>query len=306
MDSIAPIGNAASPVPSGALLDPKLARNPLRGFISTVLRSRSGTIGMAIVSIVILVAVFGPLLSPYDPDKIAPIQKLLGPSSRHLLGTDELGRDMLSRITTGARLTFGLGVGAVTAGLIAGGALGVVAGYVGGRAELFGFRLIDLMLALPQFLWAVTIVSILGPSLVNAVLAVAIYMLPQFARLARGLTAEMRYSPFVEALVCTGCTDKRIIVRHIVPNILPALLVYASLQSGSAILTIAGLSFLGLGAQPPTAEWGAMIATGRNYIFIAPQDILIPGAAILFTVFGLNLLGDGLRDALDPTVRGSA
>jgi peptide/nickel transport system permease protein len=248
-------------------------------------------------------ALLGPTLAPIDPVEIHVTEKMRLPDSSHLLGTDELGRDILSRLLTGAPLTLGLSGVAVAAGFAAGASVGVFAGYLRGRVDLVLLRLVDALMALPEFLLALTIVAILGPGLANTILAVALFMIPQFARLARALTLSVQSLPFIEAAQAVGCSTSRIITRHIAPNVLPSLIVFASLRAATAVLTISGLSFLGLGAQPPTPEWGAMIASGRDFIFVAPHLILFPGLAVMAVVFGLNMLGDGLRDTLDPRLR---
>jgi len=263
-------------------------------------RSRLAVPGASVVLFFILVALLAPVLAPYDPSKNDLFRTLLTPNAEHLLGTDELGRDILSRIIYGARLSLLEGLFSVLLAMIIGVPLGVVSGYVGGRTDTIIMRLVDILLAFPGVLLAVVIISILGPSLVNAMIAVGIYTVPMFARLARGSTLAVKEEPYIEACRSVGMGDFRILYRHIFPNISSHLFVLATLRVAIAILTASSLSFLGLGAQPPSPEWGAMLSNGRNYILIAPHLVLFPGLAIILLVLGLNLFQDGLRVVLDP------
>lgn len=249
-------------------------------------------------------ALVGPYVSPYDPIAIAPMERLLGPSSRHILGTDELGRDLLSRIIHGSRVSLLTGVTVVALAGTVGIFVGTVAGYFRGWLDTILMRLIDMLLAFPGLVLAMAIASALGPSLTNAMLAVAVVSVPGYARLARGQVLVVREREFVAAARVLGAGDLRIVVRHVLPNCLSPLLVYATMGIGSAILTAAALSFIGLGAQAPTPEWGAMVASGREFLLDQWWYATFPGAAIFVTVMAFNLFGDWLRDLLDPRLRG--
>lgn len=268
-----------------------------------LLRHRLAVAGMLIVGGMVLVALLARPLAPYDP-----IAQNLGnafqPSSReHPLGTDEFGRDILSRIIFGARVSLLVGVVSVGIGLLAGALSGLIAGYAGGVVDVSISGVMDVLLAVPGVLLAIAIVATLGPGLFNVMVATGISSVPVFARLARGSVLAIKETEFVEAVRALGGTTGRVLFRHILPNIAAPLVVMASLHMASAILTAAGLSFLGLGAQPPTPEWGAMLARGREYLRSAPHIATYPGIAILFAVMGFNFLGDGLRDALDPRLK---
>jgi peptide/nickel transport system permease protein len=251
----------------------------------------------------VLVAIFAPLLAPYDP--IAQdLDRTYQPSSTgHWLGTDEFGRDILSRIIHGARVSLLVGVVSVGIGLAVGVAAGLVAGYLGGRLDSAVMGVMDVLLAVPGVLLAIAIVAVLGPGIGNVMVAVGISSVPVFARLARGSVLVVRETEYVEAVHALGGATGRVLLRHILPNIAAPLLVMASLHMASAILTAAGLSYLGLGAQPPMPEWGAMLSRGREYLRTAPHIATYPGLAIFIAVMGFNFLGDGLRDALDPRLK---
>lgn len=267
-------------------------------------RSRMAIPGGLIVLFFLAVALFAPLIAPYDPFQNDLSQTLLRPSLKHLLGTDELGRDILSRIVYGARISILEGLVSVLLAMSIGVPIGIVSGYVGGKVDTVMMRIIDILLAFPGVLLAVAIISILGPSLTNAMISVGIYTVPIFARLARGSTLSVKEEPFIEACRAIGISHFQILLRHIFPNISVHLFVMATLRVGISILTASSLSFLGLGAQPPSPEWGAMLSNGRNYLLIAPHLVIFPGLAIILLVLGINLLQDGLRLALDPKLRG--
>jgi ABC-type dipeptide/oligopeptide/nickel transport system permease subunit len=256
--------------------------------------------GAAIVVLFVGVAAAADWLAPHDPARGNLADVLSPPSAAHLLGTDELGRDLFSRIVHGARLSLAEGLFAVGLAMVAGVPLGLLSGYAGGRTDVLVMRLIDVLLAFPGVLLAVVIISILGPGLWNAMVAVALYTVPIFARLARGSTLAVVQEAYIEGCRAAGMSDARIVARHVLPNISAPLVVMAALRVAIAILTASSLSFLGLGAQPPSPEWGAMLSNGRNYVLIAPHLVLYPGLALLLLVLGLNLFQDGLRLALDP------
>jgi peptide/nickel transport system permease protein len=266
-------------------------------------RSRAAVAGLLLIVVFLLTAVLAPLVAPHDPTAFSLGQQLAAPSLRYPLGTDELGRDILSRLLWGARITLLITLGAVALALVVGTVLGILAGYQGAWSDTVIMRVMDILLAMPGFLLAIAIIAALGVGTLNVIIAVGVYSIPGFARVARGSTLSIKQQDYVLAARALGAPDGRIMWRHVLPNVTPPLLVQTTLRLATAILTASGLSFLGLGPQPPTPEWGAMLSTGRNYITSSPQLATIPGLAILLVTFGFNLLGDGLRDALDPRLK---
>ena len=256
--------------------------------------------GLAIVISFALAAVFAQYISPYDPTRANLGVALQGPSLAHLLGTDHLGRDILSRIIHGGQTSLLMGVVAVGIAMAIGLPIGLVAGYYGKFWDLALMRLVDVMLSFPGLLLAILIVAVLGPSVENAMVAVGISSVPLFARLIRGSALSIKELEYVEAARVIGLNDAGIILKYILPNCLSPVLVQATLRIGTAILTAAGLSFLGLGAQPPLPEWGAMLSQGRDYIQMANHIAAFPGLAIMLVVLGFNLLGDALSESLNP------
>ncbi len=254
------------------------------------------------VVLIILMAIFAPLIAPYPFDQPDYNSLLSPPSLKHWAGTDSFGRDILSRIILGSRISLAVGVCSVTMGAVFGIIIGIIGGYFGGKLDVFLMRFCDILIAFPGMLLAIGIVAILGPGIVNVVIAVSIFSVPIFARIVRGSTLALKETVYVEAAHSLGAPHKRIMFRHILPGTLAGSIVYYSMRIGTSILTAAGLSFIGLGAQPPTPEWGAMLASGRTYVGVAPHVTLYPGLAIFITVLLFNLLGDGLRDALDPKI----
>ncbi|MBV8839732.1 MAG: ABC transporter permease subunit [Alphaproteobacteria bacterium] len=279
------------------------AQGPTRVALRQLRRSRLALPGLVIVLLFIVGGVLAPLLAPYDPYKNDLMNVLAPPSAEHWFGTDELGRDLFSRILYGARISLVEGLFSVALAMALGVPIGIVSGYLGGRADAVIMRVIDVLLAFPGVLLAIVIISILGPGLTNAIIAVAIYTVPIFARLARGSTLVVKDEPYVEAARAAGLSDLRILARHIFPNISATLFVMMTLRVAISILTAASLSFLGLGAQAPLPEWGAMLANSRNAMLIAPHVALFPGLATILLVFGLNLFQDGLRQVLDPKLQ---
>jgi peptide/nickel transport system permease protein len=263
-------------------------------------KHRMALAGGAILAAVVLVALLAPWLAPGDPLEQNLYRRLLPPSPDHWLGTDDFGRDMLSRLLYGARLSLRVGLMAIFLALTAGTALGLVAGYRGGVADMLIMRLMDILLAFPSILLAIAIVAVIGPGIDKAMLAVSMVLVPQFARLVRASVLSIRETAYVEAARALGAGEGGILWRGVLPNCAAPLIVQATLGLGTAILDAAGLSFLGLGAQPPTPEWGAMLSGGRELLLEAPWVMTFPGLAIFIVVLGLNLFGDGLRDALDP------
>jgi peptide/nickel transport system permease protein len=253
--------------------------------------------------LVFLTAICGPLLAPYDATQQDLRLRRQPPNADHLLGLDEFGRDILSRVLVGARYTLGVALIAVTIGLAVGVPLGLVSGFYGSWIDTVLMRLVDTLLAFPYLLLAIVIVGALGPGLNNAILAVGISAMPTYARVTRSAVLSLRENEYVLAARAVGSTDGRVIIRHILPNALAPIIVVATVGMAQAILSAAGLSFLGLGAQPPTPEWGAMLNAGRPYLFDAPHIATFPGIAVVLAMLGFNLLGDGLRDALDPRLR---
>jgi peptide/nickel transport system permease protein len=271
--------------------------------IRGILRSRSIVIGGVVILIVVILALCAPYIAPFSPDQIGAGRRLSPPNAAHWLGTDEFGRDILSRILFGARLTLYIGIVAVGIGLTCGVAIGAVAAYAGGWLGGLLMRTIDLLYTFPDVLIALGLVAFLGPSLTNAMIAVGISAIPYYARVTYGVVLAERQKPYVDAAQIVGAGHLRVIVRHLLPNVLPPMIVVASLGFSAAVLSAAALSFLGLGAQPPTSEWGLMLSTGRNYITRAPWLLIEPGLAIFVTVMAFNVFGDGVRDLLDPRQR---
>lgn len=269
-------------------------------FVRRLARSRGALVGLAIIGLVILMAITAPVLAPYDPTEVDTANRLMGPSTEHFLGTDHFGRDLFSRTVFGSRISLIIGIIAVSIGASIGILAGLTAGFYGRIVDSIIMRSVDVMLAFPGILLALAIITVLRPSLVNLMIAVGLSSVPVYARLARGSTLMIREEAYIEASRVNGANDALILRRHILPNILAPLIVAATLGVGSAILWAAALSFLGLGSQPPTPEWGRMLSDGRSYMRDAWWISTFPGLAIMLTVLGMNLLGDGLRDALDP------
>ncbi|RZH66497.1 nickel transporter permease [Natrinema altunense] len=256
--------------------------------------------GLAIVVTLSIAAVLGPVVAPYDPASQDLANRLQPPTLAHPMGTDQLGRDVFSRLLYGARLSFGIAVAVTAIRLVLGTAIGLLAGYVGGWVDEFLMRLVDVQLAFPGLVLALVVAGILGPSLRNVMLALAVVGWASYARLVRGSVLSTKEREFVKAAKLMGVSRGRIAVRHLLPNVVGPVIVLATMNLGTVILGTAGLSFIGLGAQPPTPEWGTMLSAGRHHLRGAWWIANAPGAAIMLTVFGFNLLGDGLRDVLDP------
>lgn len=274
-----------------------------RTFYLKLRRNKLAMVGGYVILFYILVAIFAPLLAPYDPYKIELVNKLQPPSAEHWMGTDDKGRDLLSRLIVGTRLSLAVGFVAVFIGAFFGIVLGLFAGYYGKWVDTIIMRIIDVLLAFPGILLALAIVSALGPSLINVMIAIGVFSIPMFARIVRGSTLTVKKLEYIDAIRSLGASDIRIIFVHIFPNILSPIIVQATLRLATAILSAAGLSFLGLGAQPPLPEWGAMLSNGRDFLFTVPYLALFPGLAISTLVIGFNVFGDGLRDALDPRMK---
>ncbi|BCH56348.1 ABC transporter permease [Agrobacterium vitis] len=260
----------------------------------------SVTIGLALALVIVLLSLLSSYIAPFDPMRMASGPRLSAPSAAHLFGTDEFGRDLFSRVLLGGRLSLGIGLSAVVSGLVIGGLIGLIAAFGGRIVEALLLRLIDVLYSFPDTLIALALVAFLGPGIENATLAIAISLVPFYARVAYGLAAAERAKPYIEAARLAGTRSARLVRVHVMPNIVQSLIVMATLGFSSAILSAAGLSFLGLGVQPPSPEWGAILASGRNYITKAPWILIFPGLAICLTVLSFNLIGDSLRDLIDP------
>ena len=266
-------------------------------------RRRSAQIGGLIVLVLVLMAIFAPLIAPYDPYAINVKDRLQPPSLTYPFGTDDLGRDLFSRIIYGARTTIQTGVVVVFIAASLGSLIGLISGYYGGVVDLVIMRVIDIMLAFPYILLALAIVATLGPSLHYALSAIGLAYVPGWARFVRGNVLTVGKQEYVTAALATGTRPRRIIRRHVLPNVLSSIIVLASLDFPAAVLSTAALSYVGLGAQPPTAEWGALLTGARSYMRTAPWLVNFPGLAIFITMLGFNLLGNALRDTLDPKLR---
>ncbi|ART75519.1 ABC transporter permease [Sutcliffiella horikoshii] len=272
-------------------------------FYKKLAKNKAAMAGAFIIIFVILMGIFAPLLATHDPNTTNVMNKLEGPSAENYLGTDDVGRDIFSRLLYGARVSLGIGFVSTLLGAIVGVTLGIVSGYYGRWIDSLIMRICDVLLAFPGILLALAIVSVLGASTQNVIIAVAFYAVPSFARIVRGSTLGVRKLEYIDAIKAMGAKDFRIIFKHILPNIMSPIIVQATLYIASAIITASALSFLGMGTRPPTAEWGAMLSQGRSYIAQAPHITLFPGLVILLVVIGFNLMGDGLRDALDPKAK---
>lgn len=294
-------GSVAAAGGAGAVA--RRSESPWQVALRRLRRNRGAMAGLFLVITLAAVAVFANLLAPHDPIKIIPDAALRPPGGKNVLGTDPLGRDILSRLIYGARISLRVGLVSVGIAAVCGSTLGLLAGYYGRWADLVVMRMIDLLLAFPNVLLALVIIAILGPSIFNLMIAVGISATPGYARLVRGSVLSAKENVYVEAAVAVGCSDRLIIWRHILPNVLAPVIILSTLGMAGAILTGAALSFLGLGVQPPTPEWGTMLSDGRNYLRKAWWITTFPGLAIMLTVLSINMLGDGLRDALDPRLK---
>ncbi|MFD1363469.1 ABC transporter permease [Lentibacillus salinarum] len=286
---------------------PKKADSPIKrsikDFYSKLAKNKSALIGGYLIIILIIIAIVGPFLTgidPYEPDYGV---KLESPSAEHWFGADHHGRDVFTRIIHGIGLTMAIGFFATLIGGLAGVLIGIISGYYGGKIDAVMMRLMDILLAFPGILLALALVSILGANMQNVILAVAISAIPTFARIVRGSTLATKSLEYVDAMKALGASDIRIIFKHILPNILSPIIVQASLYIATAVLSASGLSFLGMGAQPPSPELGALLSDGRDYMWDAGHIALFPGLVIMLIVLAFNVFGDGLRDALDPKMK---
>jgi peptide/nickel transport system permease protein len=271
--------------------------------LKRLLKNFAFTAGLILTLLLVLAALAAPLLSPHDPNVQDTSRRLEAPSKDHKLGLDDLGRDVLSRIIWGARVSLRVGFSVVLMASIVGITLGAISGYFGGIVDALVMRLCDVLLAFPGILLAIALVAVLGPSINNVVLALSIIGWVGYARLVRGQVLKVREMEYVTAAKALGAKSPRVIIRHVLPNVINPVIVMATLGLAGAVLAEAALSFLGLGVQPPTPSWGAMLTSGRRYLGLANHLAIFPGAAIMLAVMGLNFLGDGLIDALDPKYR---
>ena len=268
--------------------------------LDDLFRNKASFLGLVIISLLIFTAVAADIISPYDPNKITLDDKLKPPSSEHMFGTDQLGRDQLSRVIYGTRTTFELSIIIVTLTASFGVIAGIIAGYYGGIIDEMLMRVIDVLLAFPSIILALVIIGALGPGILNTVIAVSLVGWLYYARVARASTLSIKEKEYIEGARAMGCSETYIYTRYILPNCLPPIIVLVTLNMGGVILTIASLGFLGLGAQPPTPEWGTMLNEGREFLRDCPWLSVVPGALIMISVLAFNFIGDGLRDILDP------
>lgn len=292
----------SAPVVTPTVAPPR-ARRPRFRFSRLFKGNRAAQVGAVVVALVVLMAIFAPLLAPYGPESIDLRARMQPPSAAHWLGTDELGRDILSRVIWGARPSLMVGIVSVLMASVVGTLLGLVAGYAGGRTDALIMRLMDIVLAFPLLLLALVVLSLFGQSLWNIMVAVAVASVPQYARVVRGSVLAVKRMEYVEAVASLGAGHLRILFRHVLGNVLAPLIVLATVRVAAAITVEAALSFLGFG-DPSAATWGNIVATGRPYLTNAPWIATLGGLAISVTVLGLNLVGDGLRDAMDPRLKG--
>jgi len=272
--------------------------------VAVLTESKTAMVGLSIILSVFIIAILSPVISPYDPLEVNMSVRLQSPNWAHVLGTDVLGRDILSRILWGSRVSLLVGAISVSIGVLIGVPLGLISGYYLGKIDYFISRVTDVLLSFPSIVLALAIAAGLGVSIIKAMTAVGIVMAPRFTRLTRGVVISIRENEYIQAAKALGARDSTIIIQHILPNSLAPLVVQATISLAFAIIIEAALSFLGLGVQPPTPSWGSMISDGRSYLRTAPWISTFPGLSIMVTVLGFNLFGDGLRDALDPRMRG--
>ncbi|NCB62124.1 MAG: ABC transporter permease [Clostridia bacterium] len=266
-------------------------------------KNRLAFMGMILIIIMIVMVALAGVITPYHYDAQNYSEVLLSPSLQHLCGTDNLGRDIFSRILYGGRVSLTIGIISVGIGLLCGGTVGAIAGYYGGRIDNVLMRFIDILMAIPSIILAISICAALGPGLTNTMIAVGVSTIPNYARILRSSILSIKQQEYVEAARAIGANNGRIITKHIVPNSLSSLIVQASMNVGRAIISAASMSFIGLGIQPPNPEWGAMLSAGRTFFRDYPHMVLFPGLAIFLAVLSMNLIGDGLRDALDPRLK---
>jgi peptide/nickel transport system permease protein len=282
---------------------PSRAQHPWRSFVARFSHNWIGVTGAAIVLACVVVAALAPVIAPYGPEETHPNWKLFGPNEYFLFGTDEFGRDILSRVVFGAQISLEVGLISVSVAVLIGASAGLVSGFFGGWIDAIAMRCMDVLFAFPAILLAIGIMAVLGSGIANAMLAIGIVYAPSFARLARASVLSLKEMEFVQAARVVGLGELRILARHVVPNVLAPMIVQISFSLSTAILTEASLSFLGLGTPPSVPSWGAMLSSSRRYVELDPWPAIFPGLAIMVLVLGFNLFGDGLRDVLDPRLR---
>lgn len=275
-------------------------KTPFKEFVRKFKKQKTALVALAFICLLVIIAIISYQVVPYGINEYDYSAIMQGPSANHLFGTDEFGRDLFSRILCGTRISLSVGLLSVTIGAVLGTILGLLGGYYGGLLDACIMRVCDVLFAFPGIILAIAIVAILGSGLYNVVIAVAVFSTPTFARLVRSTTLTLKGSVFVQAARNIGSSDRRILFRHILPGAIPNIIVQYTMSIGNSILTASSLSFLGMGAQPPTPEWGLLLSNGRNYMMSSWHITFFPGLAIFLTVLSFNLLGDGLRDALDP------
>ncbi|MDQ6596176.1 ABC transporter permease [Bacillus salipaludis] len=287
---------------SAAVEEEKLTP-PWKEAVQAFYKNKLAVIGLAIVLFFIVLAIVAPLIAPYSYKEQVLAERLQAPSGKHWFGTDDFGRDIFSRIVYGARISLWVGFFSVLGSVVIGTLLGIVAGYYGRWVDTIISRIFDIMLAFPSILLAIAVVAILGPSLQNALIAIAVINIPNFGRLVRSKVLSVKQEEYIMAARAVGMKDTRILLKHILPNSISPVIVQATLAIATAIIEAAALGFLGLGAQAPTPEWGKMLSDSKQYLVQAPWTLFFPGIAIMLTVLGFNLMGDGLRDVLDPKMK---
>lgn len=274
-----------------------------RAFLKKFMKRKTAVVAAVVLLLILLIAVIGPQIAPYPPDAFDYNNLLATPSSEHIFGTDHFGRDIFSRIMAGAPLTIGVALSSVIVGSVIGTILGLLAGYYGGWIERLVMRGADVLFSFPDILLAIAIVALLGPGIMNVFIAVAVFTVPSFARIMRSATLAVKGSLYVEVAQSLGCTDNRILFKHIFPGTIQSMIINFTMRIGSAIMAASSLSFLGFGANVTDPEWGAMLSQGRTYLSTAPHMVYFPGLVIFVTVLAFNLFGDGLRDTLDPKLK---
>ncbi|GGN98625.1 nickel transporter permease [Saccharibacillus kuerlensis] len=290
--------------PSENLANKKVQPGPWREAARSFVRNKTAVVGLSLVVFFVLLALAAPLIMPFDYKAQVLSDRLQPPSGEHWFGTDDLGRDVFSRVIYGARISLWVGFLSVVGSIVIGTLLGIVAGFYGKWVDMIISRVFDILLAFPGILLAIAIVAILGPSLQNALYAIAIVNIPTYGRLVRSRVLSLRQEEFITAARALGANDSRILFKHILPNSLTPIIVQGTLGVATAIIEAAGLGFLGLGAQPPEPEWGKMLSDSRQFLQTAPWTVIFPGLCILLTSLGFNLMGDGLRDTFDPKMKG--
>ncbi len=297
------IANSPDQEPETTTNEAERQFSPFRDTVVRLLRKPGPVMGLIVLAVIILTTIFAPQVAPYDPNKINPLKAFKPPGIDNLMGTDHFGRDMLSRIIYGGRLSLTVGIISTGIGAFAGIVLGILSGFLGGWVDSLIGRFLDVLLAFPGLLLTLGVAVTLGAGLQNLMIAVGIGSIPGFARLVRGTVLSAKENTYVQAATALGCPDFIIMLKHILPNVMAPIIVYSTLSIAGAILTGASLSYLGMGAQPPTSEWGLMLSDGRDHLRRAWWICAFPGVAIMLTVIAINLVGDGLRDVFDPRLR---